>query len=200
MKYQKIYVLIVLVGMISLKISCFATTALATEFQEIDYRVQQELVSKIKNEIVDAKEVYGEIVGINRDLVLIKTQTGEFSFKLSDGSRLFCNNLVCNWEALQPVAADAFFEAQIVYNEKQEAIVLNSFYYGAECLLLDAKKIEGQIILVLENLETGKIGTWTLNIGANFLWRTTWLPVKQVIYVLFSMNGGIRALFLVNTA
>ena len=142
----------------------------------------------------------GEIVGINHGEILLNPLTANnndfFRLKLVRETKFYCNGTVSKWTALTPVAPEAYFEAQILMNRETEAIAVNAFYYGEECIVNRSYHNQGQLFLELISALSGEVFVSPVTKEARLPLGEGWKQTGQVVYVLFSDENNIRAVFI----
>jgi hypothetical protein len=142
----------------------------------------------------------GEIVGINHGEILINPLIANnndfFRLKLVQETIFYCNGTVSDWTALTPVAPEAYFEAQVLMNRKKEAIAVNAFYYGEECIINRSYQNQDQLFLELTSALSGEIFVSPVTNKARLPLGKGWKQTGQVVYVLFSDGSNIRGVFI----
>lgn len=141
----------------------------------------------------------GEIIGIDCDEILITQSTAGndvLRLKLVQGTKFYCNGTDSEWEALKPVAPKAYFEAQVLMNMRTEAIAVNAFYYGEECIVKKCFQNQGQLFLQLASALSEEVFTYPVAKEARLPLDESWRQTGQAVYILFNGEEEIRAVFL----
>ncbi len=141
----------------------------------------------------------GEIIGINREEILINPLTasnGIYHLKLAQGTKFFCNGSLSQWEALTPVAPGAYFEAQVLMNGQTEVIAVNAEYYGEECVIKKCYQNGGKLIIELIPVLSETEFSCPVDQNARLPAGESWKREGQVAYILFNCREEIRAVFL----
>jgi hypothetical protein len=141
------------------------------------------------------REIYGEIIAISPELLILKTINGRLPVKITANTRLFCNGSECLWQALVPVTSDAFYEARVILSPENRLMAVYGSYSGAEFLVEDWRVENGNLRLNLVNVESNERLQRKLSKTAT-LPKQQWLRKGQVIFALFSYKGEIRSIFL----
>lgn len=155
---------------------------------------------RIQRNVPDLILLKGEIVGINREGISVQPLTvdnGIYQLKLAQNTKFFCNGIPSQWEALKPVAADAYFEAQLLVNrEKTEVIAVNAYYYGEECVIKNCFRNQGKLTVELVSVHSEATFSYPVNQAARLPAGENWRREGQVVYILFNCQEEIRAVFL----
>lgn len=139
-------------------------------------------------------QIYGEIAEISSTYLLLINGESDNRLNVASTSLIFCNGLPAIWQALLPVTAEAFFEAEVMVNDRNQAVIINGFYYGEECLINNWREEQSSLKIELISVVTGKT-TENFLTGLHRSSDLNWLEKGQVIFVLYGMKGGIRAVF-----
>ncbi|NLY73934.1 MAG: hypothetical protein GX075_01355 [Firmicutes bacterium] len=171
-----------------------ASQAVKPDFQK--NRAEFELIRKTS---IDPLLLKGEIIGINqREIVLnpLIGNEGAYHLQLVPDTKIFCNGVISQWEALRPVAPKAFFEGEALVNERGEVIVVNAFYYGEECVIEKFGYERGRQYLHLFSLTSEENIKLAITPGARLPTGESWKRDGQVVFILYNDQQEIRAVFL----
>lgn len=189
---------LVVMGLLVAHVSCgFATTQ---RFRP-DYEKNQLCFENISKNRPGSILFTGEIIGINEAEILLKLLTGDtgvYRFKLNPNTKFFCNGISSQWEALKPIAPGAYFEARVLVNGHMEALAVNGFYYGEECIVKKCYQNQGKLVMELISVITWENLTYYVNERARLPQGENWKEEGQVVYILYNGTEEIRAVFLPN--
>lgn len=141
----------------------------------------------------------GEIIGINQAEIVLKLLTADNTvcrFRLNPNTKFFCNGISSQWETLKPVAPGAYFEAQVLVDGQMEALAVNGFYYGEECIVKKCYRNQGKLVMELISVISWENFTYGVNERARLPQDEDWKEEGQVVYVLYNGTREIRAVFL----
>lgn len=187
---------LILVGCLLIK----ATNGYATiDPIKPDYEKNRSEFENIRLNNPNSVVLQGEIIGIDDDEILItKSTAGKdvLRLKLVQETKIYCNGTDSEWEALKPVAPKAYFEAQVLMNMQTEAIAVNAFYYGEECIVKKCFQNQGQLFLQLNSALSEEVYTYPVAKEARLPLGESWSQAGQTVYILFNGAEEIRAVFL----
>ncbi|NLW48975.1 MAG: hypothetical protein GXY86_16805 [Firmicutes bacterium] len=196
MKKPILFKLIVFVWLLFKPINGYATIAPVKPDYEKNYSEFKSIQLNNPGSVL----LKGEIVGINHGEILINPLTDNsndfFRLKLIRETKLYCNGTVSEWAALTPVAPEAYFEAQVLMNRETEAIAVNAFYYGEECIVNRSYQNQGQLFLELISAHSGETFVSPLTKEARLPLNEGWMQTGQAVYVLFSDKNSIRGVYI----
>lgn len=175
------------------------TGSATTERIKPDFQRVWSDLDKIQKNIPGLVLLKGEVIGINSTEILINSLTRDneiYRLKLGPNTRFFCNGIDSQWEALLPVAPDAYFEAQVLVNAQKEAIAVSGFYFGEECVVKRCYQIREKLVIELISVISEEIYTYPVNENARLPRDNHWKEEGQVVYILYNERKEIRAIFL----
>lgn len=170
-----------------------------TQIVKPDYQKSRSEFEKIQKSAPGVVLLKGEIIEINHEGILINPLTnsnGMFHLKLARNAKFYCNGIMSQWEALTPVAPGACFEAQVLVNGQREAIAVNAFYYGEECVIKQCYQNQGKLTVEVFSVFSEENFSYLVNHTARLPSGESWRRAGQVVYILFNEREEIRAVFL----
>jgi hypothetical protein len=168
----------------------------ASEKLIINYDRNTEIISRLKTATPGHFEIYGEIMMISPAEIVIRNPEKRFHLKMAPRVQVFCNGYSSVSNALLPVTPEALFEAEVVMDEGNKVILVNGFYYGEECTIQSWEKNKTQLRLRIFSPGSRQSASYQVDNGARIPDGYGWLEEGREIFVLFSMKGGVRAVFL----
>ncbi|TCL61980.1 hypothetical protein EDC14_10299 [Hydrogenispora ethanolica] len=181
---------------VSLLLLLAGKPAFGSERQFVDYQSNLREIQRIQAAYRDSREVSGEILGIDRKEVILRTAGGIRRYPLASRLQCYSNGRAALWEALQPVTPSAFYEAQALLDAKNEVVLLNGFYDGGEFVVKGRANASGGYRVTLEPVEGGKTATYGFSPQAALPPGEEWLAEGQILFVLFNFDHAIRAVYL----
>lgn len=166
---------------------------------EPDYEKNRSEFENIRLNNPGSVVLEGEIIGIDYDEILISQSIAGndvLRLKLVQETKFYCNGTDSGWEALKPVAPKAYFEAQVLMNMQTEAIAVNAFYYGEECIVKKCFQNQGKLFLQLNSALSEEVFTYPVAKEARLPLGEGWRQTGQAVYILFNGEEEIRAVFL----
>jgi hypothetical protein len=170
--------------------------AFASEKLFINYGRNTEIISRLKMTTPGHFEIYGEILMISPAEVVIINKEKRFHLKMAPRVQVFCNGYSSVSNALLPVTPEALFEAEVMIDDRNEVILVNGFYYGEACIIKSWEKDNTQFKLRLFSPGSRQTASYLVKSGARIPDGNGWLEEGREIFVLFSMQGGVRAIYL----
>lgn len=142
------------------------------------------------------KEIYGEITGITPTQLMLNQSGRSTLWRMTPGTRIFCNGMPAVWQALLPVTSQSFFEAWIRLDDRGEVAVIYGFYQGEICILRGWRYLAGGILEVeLTGADSG-ITRWRRLAPDARVPQTSWLAEESEVYVLYNQTGAVRGIYL----
>ncbi len=189
-------ILILVFGLLLLK----STNGYATTHPiKPDYQKNRSEFENIQKSIPGSILLKGEIIGINHMEILVTPLTANtdiYRLKLVKNTKFYCNGTDSGWEALMPVAPEAYFEAQVIVNGQTEAIAVNAFYYGEECIIKKCYLNYGRLTFELISVLSEEVFISPVAKDARLPSGESWMKEGQVVYILLNEEEEIRAGFL----
>jgi hypothetical protein len=174
-----------------------AAPAGASERSLIDYGSVRNEAAVLQGVPAGSRELYGEIVAISPERLMLKGPAGTRGYQLDGLTRYYCNGRRCSWDSLRPVAPEAYFEAVVILDRQQEVLAINGFYEGEECLIRGWSRNGRDLTLQLESLSGGPaLAERPVHPLAKLPEGERWVCEDQIVFVLYNRNQEIRALFL----
>lgn len=170
--------------------NCWATTKPIS-----NYDANQHLIQALRVKEPGLKYYYGEITAITVEKLWIDCFGKKYSFTITPETLVYCNGMPSNWGALQPVAPNAYYETELYVGENGELRLVNAHYYGEECLLKESRFTGGHLQLTLCSVTSGEERILAVNANARIPSDFGWLKTDTALFVLFSLNGDIRAVY-----
>jgi len=171
----------------------------ASQTVKPDYQKNRSEFEFIKKTSVNPVLLKGEIIGINQREIVLSTSTGnegEYHLRLVPDTKFFCNGVISRWEALRLVAPKAFFEGEVLVNERGEVIAINAFYYGEEGVIKKIGYERGRQYLQLFSIASEAIIKLAITPGARLPAGESWKREGQVVFILYNAQQEIRAVYL----
>lgn len=185
---------LIMIGFLLKAANGYATTDPVTP----DYQKNRSEFEHLQKNVPNSVLLNGEIIDINHREILINSYNENndlYRLKLDCDTKFYCNGIGSGWEALVPVAPEAYFEARIIM-DGQEAIAVNAFYYGEECIVRKCFQSQGKFVIELISALSEKVFVAQVNQKARLPVGENWKHEGQVVYVLFNEEEEVRAVFL----
>lgn len=144
---------------------------------------------------VKTHEVNGDVIGIDANFINISTENLYFKLKLMPQVKIYCNGLSASWKALLPITSNAFFEARVVLNPQNQVVMVDGSYRGEECIIQGWQGEKESRYLTLSVINSGISKRCLMNRDAR-LPEENWLLIGQVVFVLYNLDGKVRAIYL----
>lgn len=142
-----------------------------------------------------SKTLYGEITEIHQGSVSLHTVERDYVLSFTRDTRFYCNDSPAAWQALRPVYHNAFFEAYLIINGDGDLTDVQGYYFGKECKIDNWEKANDHLKLFLKTVEEEQELVCPLTPGARVPAGPEWLSPGEAVFVLFSIRGGIRAVY-----
>lgn len=193
---EKRIITLVIIGLLILKgTNGYATTVPVKP----DYQRNHTEFERLHKSAPDSVLLKGEIIDINHHEVVVNPYNEKddvYRLKLVRDTKFYCNGIGSEWEALIPVAPEAYFEARIIINGQTEVIAVNAFYYGEECIVGKFFQNQGKSIIELISALSEEVFVAQVNQNARLPKGENWKQEGQIVYILFNEEEEIRAVFL----
>ncbi len=181
---------------VSLLLLLVGKPAWGSERISVDYQSNVREIARIQAAFPGGRQVQGEIVGIDRNAVILRTASGPSRYPLASRVQCYSNGQAALWQALLPVTPSAFYEARALLDADNEVVLLNGYYDGGEFLVQGWEQTRDGYRVTLEPADGGTAATYAFNRQATLPAGTGWLQEGQVLFVLFDFDKAIRAVYL----
>jgi hypothetical protein len=162
---------------------------------EVNYSRNMVELSRLKESMPGAFEIYGEIVAISREEIKLRTFSDLKIIRLNPAARIFCNGQPATWKALLPVTGEAYFEARLIV-AGDRLIAADGFYYGEEAVINGWEHDGGVLKVGLSALTGERSGVYTVAPNARLPAVDSWLETGRIVFVIYGIQRRIRGLFL----
>lgn len=182
-------ILLVVVGSMG-----FSGTVWGYEKIEISYQHQYPEITTLIAGHPELSQVYGEVLQISPQELTLRTTDGIFTAVLNSNTLIYCNGMPSSWQALLPVATEAFFEAR-VYLKNRQVVAVEGFYYGEEVMIAGWEYCGYRLKLKLFSLCRQTTEFRLLSKAVSNPRNVEWLKLNQNVFVLYGADETVRAVY-----
>ena len=181
---------------LSITFSIGFSNTYAAERLVLRYEGVKPEMARLKLQDPEMKEVYGEILDVSPETIMLETNGISHVYKLSPQAGIYCNGLPSVWYVVKFVSDRAYFEADVLLNETGEIVIINASYYGEPCVINGWTGEDGRLSLSVYIPNSDDTKKLFLAYGVRTPDGPDWLTEGREIFVLYNYKEEIRAVFL----